>query len=43
MAQGEAAGIAAAHAARAKVSLRALDVGGVQRALIDRGAFLGDR
>ncbi|MGZ4119244.1 MAG: FAD-dependent oxidoreductase [Actinomycetota bacterium] len=43
MAQGEAAGIAAARAATTGTALRALDVGAVQDTLISRGAFLGDR
>ena len=41
MAQGEAAGIAGAMAARKRTSLRALDVAAVQDALSARGAFLG--
>ena len=41
MAQGEAAGIAAAMAARTGTPLRALDVAAVQDALRARGAFLG--
>jgi len=40
MAQGEAAGIAAAMAARTGTALRALDVGAVQDALRARGAFI---
>ena len=42
MAQGEAAGIAGAMAARTGTSLRALDVAAVQDALSARGAFLGE-
>jgi len=42
MAQGEAAGLAAAMAARTGTALRALDVEQVQDALRARGAFLGD-
>lgn len=41
MAQGEAAGVAAALAARAGHSARALDVARVQETLRERGAFLG--
>jgi hypothetical protein len=41
MAQGEAAGIAAAMAARTRTPLRALDVAAVQNALRTCGAFLG--
>lgn len=42
MAQGEAAGIAGAMAARTGTSLRALDVAAVQDALRACGAFLGE-
>ena len=42
MAQGEAAGIAGAMAARTGMSLRALDVAAVQDALRACGAFLGE-
>jgi hypothetical protein len=42
MAQGEAAGIAGAMAARSGTALRALDVAEVQDALRARGAFLGE-
>ena len=42
MAQGEAAGIAGAMAARTRTLLRALDVAAVQDALSARGAFLGE-
>jgi len=42
MAQGEAAGIAGAMAARTGTALRALDVAEVQDALRARGAFLGE-
>jgi hypothetical protein len=42
MAQGEAAGIAGAMAARTGKALRALDVAEVQDALRARGAFLGE-
>jgi len=42
MAQGEAAGIAGAMAARKRTSLRALDVAALQKALSARGAFLGE-
>ncbi|MFN2614531.1 MAG: FAD-dependent oxidoreductase, partial [Actinomycetota bacterium] len=41
MAIGEAAGVAAALASRARTTTRALDVGAVQRELRARGAFLG--
>ena len=42
MAQGEAAGIAGAMAARTRTLLRALDVAAVRDALSARGAFLGE-
>jgi hypothetical protein len=42
MAQGEAAGVAAAMAARTGTTLRSLDVSAVQDALRARGAFLGE-
>jgi hypothetical protein len=42
MAQGEAAGIAAATAARTGTTLRGVDVRAVQDALRARGAFLGE-
>ena len=42
MAQGEAAGIAGAMAARTGMSLRAIDVAELQDALRARGAFLGE-
>jgi hypothetical protein len=42
MAQGEAAGVAGALAARTGTTLRALDVAEVQDALRARGAFLGE-
>ena len=42
MAQGEAAGIAGAMAARTGTALRALDVAEMQDALRARGAFLGE-
>ncbi|MFA5891820.1 MAG: FAD-dependent oxidoreductase [Actinomycetota bacterium] len=41
MAQGEAAGVAAATAARRKVAARGVDVEEVQRVLRERGAFIG--
>jgi hypothetical protein len=41
MAQGEAAGVAAALAARAGTAVRRVDVEEVQKVLRDRGAFLG--
>jgi len=41
MAQGEAAGVAAALAAQKGLSVRAVDVAEVQRMLGERGAFLG--
>jgi hypothetical protein len=41
MAQGEAAGVAAALAARSGARARDVDVDEVRRALADRGAFLG--
>lgn len=41
MAQGEAAGVAAALAAQKDLALRAIDVGEVQRLLRERGAFIG--
>ncbi len=41
MAQGEAAGVAAAIAARAGGNVRAIDVGDVQRELRERGASIG--
>jgi hypothetical protein len=41
MAQGEAAGAAAAVAAQKGLSVRAVDVGELQRILRERGAFLG--
>jgi hypothetical protein len=41
MAQGEAAGVAAALAAQKGLSVRAVDVAEVQRILGERGAFLG--
>ena len=41
MAQGEAAGIAAAMAAQKSIAVRAIDVAEVQRILSERGAFLG--
>ncbi|MGH2728787.1 MAG: FAD-dependent oxidoreductase, partial [Actinomycetota bacterium] len=41
MAQGEAAGVAAALAAQKGLAARAVDVGEVQRILRERGAFLG--
>ena len=41
MAQGEAAGVAAALAAQKGLAAKAVDVGEVQRILRERGAFLG--
>lgn len=41
MAQGEAAGVAAANAARRRISARAVDVEHVRAELAERGAFLG--
>ena len=41
MAQGEAAGVAAALAAQKGLSVRTIDVVEVQRILVERGAFLG--
>ena len=41
MAQGEAAGVAAALAAQKGLSARGVDVAEVQRILGERGAFLG--
>lgn len=41
MAQGEAAGVAAAIAAQKGLTVRAVDVTEVQRVLTERGAFLG--
>jgi hypothetical protein len=43
MAQGEAAGVAAALAAQKGLSVRAVDVGEVRRILAERGAFLGEK
>ena len=41
MAQGEAAGVAAALAAQKGLGVRGVDVGEVRRVLMERGAFLG--
>jgi hypothetical protein len=41
MALGEAAGVAAAHAAAARVPLNATDIGALRKQLLKQGAFLG--
>lgn len=41
MALGEAAGVAAAFASSRQATLREIDIGAIQKRLVEQGAFLG--